>query len=298
MYRGDFLAGNDSDWAIPMRRYYQTLYLDVCREVLPLLQSKERWMEVMTICEQAQNVDFAAEDFVTCQMQALISLGQPVQAMEQYRQYRERLWEEFQIAPSEQVEQIYAFASGMCRGSQGKDDILKMVTEEENDGRAFFCTFRIFQKIVALERRHLARTKGASTLMIVGLSNQVVPGTDAKRLERILLDSLRAGDPVAKLDVTSYVLMLTGSSLEDAGIVAKRIDRAFRKTYSHSRACLSFRTAPLEGNKELAVEGAMKAVGAKGALGGRKSREALRGQCFPGYLVFCLNILAVAVKTD
>ncbi len=70
LYRGDFLAGNDSDWAIPMRRYYQTLYLDVCREVLPLLQSKERWMEVMTICEQAQNVDFAAEDFVTCQMQA------------------------------------------------------------------------------------------------------------------------------------------------------------------------------------------------------------------------------------
>ena len=42
----------------------------------------------------------------------------------------------------------------------------------------------------------------------------------------------------------------------------------------------------------------MKAVGAKGALGGRKSREALRGQCFPGFLVFCLNILAVAVKTD
>lgn len=42
--------------------------------------------------------------------------------------------------------------------------------------------------------------------------------------------------------------------------MAKRIDRAFRKTYSHSRACLSFQTAPLEWNKELAVEGAMKAV--------------------------------------
>ena len=254
LYRGDFLSGNDSDWVIPMRRYYQTLYLDACREVLPLLQSKELWMEIVAVCEQAQNVDFAAEDFVTCQMQALISLGQPAQAMEQYRQFRERLWEEFQIAPSEQVEQIYALASGMCRGIQGKDDILKMVTEEENDGRAFFCTFRIFQKIVALERRHLARTRGASTLMIVGLSNQVTPGTDAKRLERVLLDSLRAGDPVAKLDVTSYVLMLTGSSREDAGIVAKRIDRAFRKAYSHSRACLSFRTATLEGNKELSVE--------------------------------------------
>lgn len=260
MYKGDFLDGNDSDWVIPMRRYYQTLYLDACREVLPLLQKQERWIEIIDVCEQAQNVDFAAEDFVIGQMQALISMGQSARAMEQYRQFRERLWEEFQIAPSDEMEQTYALASGMCRGPQGKDDILKMVTEEENDGHAFFCTFRTFQKIVALEKRHLDRTRGFSTLMIVGLSNQVIPGTDAKRLERVLLDSLRAGDPVAKLDVTSYVLMLTGSSPEDARNVAMRIDRTFRKTYSHSRACLSFQTALLEGSQSVAAakrQGAM-----------------------------------------
>lgn len=253
LYKGDFLEGNDSDWVIPMRRYYQTLYLDACREVVPFLQRQERWMEIVAVCEQAQNVDFAAEDFVISQMQALIAMGQSARAMEQYRHFRERLWEEFQIAPSEQVEQTYALASGVCRGSQGKDEILKMVTEEENDGHAFFCTFRTFQKIVALEKRHLARTRGVSTLMIVGLSNQVTPGTDSKRLERVLLDSLRAGDPVAKLDVTSYVLMLPGSSLEEAGIVARRIDRNFRRTYSHSKACLSFQTAILEGNQEITI---------------------------------------------
>ena len=249
IYKGDFLAGNDSDWVIPVRRYYQTLYLDACREVLPALQKQERWMEIIDICEQARNVDFAAEDFVISQMQALISIGQSARAMEQYTHYRERLWEEFQIAPSEQMEQTYALASCMGRGDTGKGDILKMVTEEENDGRAFFCTFRTFQKIVALERRHLSRTRGASTLMIVGLGNQVIPGTDARRLERVLLDSLRAGDPVAKLDVTSYVLMLPGSSPADARTVAERIDRTFRRTYSHSRASLSFRTAILEGNQ-------------------------------------------------
>ncbi|HBA50180.1 MAG TPA: hypothetical protein DCZ91_20785 [Lachnospiraceae bacterium] len=260
LYKGDFLAGNDSDWVIPMRRYYQTLYLDACREVLPLLQNQERWMEIITVCEQAQNVDFAAEDFVNFQMQALISLGQSARAMEQYRQFRERLWKEFQIAPSEEMEQTYALASGMCRGIQGKDDILKMVTEEENDGRAFFCTFRTFQKIVSLERRHLARTRGTSTLMIVGLENQVIPGTDAKRLERVLLNSLRSGDPVAKLDAVSYVVMLTGTSFADAQNVAMRIDRTFRRMYSHSRACLSFRTALLEENQELPVENLPQAV--------------------------------------
>ena len=29
LYKGDFLSGNDSEWAISLRRYYQTLYLDV-----------------------------------------------------------------------------------------------------------------------------------------------------------------------------------------------------------------------------------------------------------------------------
>lgn len=193
LYRGDFLDGNDSDWVTPMRRYYQTIYLDACREALPLLQKQGRWMEIMKVCEQARKVDFAAEDFVVSQMEALISAGQSVQAVEQYRQYREQIWNEFQIAPSEKVEQTYVLASSMCRGIRRDEDILKMVTGEERDGRAFFCTFQTFQKIVALERRHLARTGNVSTLMIVGLGNQVMPGTDARRLERILLDSLRGG---------------------------------------------------------------------------------------------------------
>lgn len=40
LYKGDFLSGNDSEWAVSLRRYYQTLYLDVCKMVLPLLQEQ------------------------------------------------------------------------------------------------------------------------------------------------------------------------------------------------------------------------------------------------------------------
>ena len=260
LYKGDFLAGNDSDWAIPMRQYYQTLYLDACREVLPLLQKQERWMEMVSICEQAQNVDFAAEDFIAFRMQALVSLGQSARAVELYKQFREQLWEEFQITPSEQVEQMYALAISMCRGIQENEDILKLVAEEENDGRAFFCNFRIFQKIVALERRHLVRSGGVSTLVVVRLSNKVIPATDAKRLERILLDGLRAGDPVARLDATSYILMLTGSSPDHARLVADRLEKAFRKAYSHSKACISFRMSPLESEKIFSVENPQKTM--------------------------------------
>jgi len=37
LYRGGFLSGNDDDWTVPLRRYYQILYLDACKLLLPML---------------------------------------------------------------------------------------------------------------------------------------------------------------------------------------------------------------------------------------------------------------------
>lgn len=246
LYRGDFLSGNDSDWAVSLRRYYQTLYLDACKEALPLLQKEERWTEMIGICEQALSADCGTDTFVVYQMQALIAMGRPEQAVELYRTFRERLWQEFEIEPAEPVEQMYMLAVSMRQNSMDSQDILKLAAEGGPDSRAFFCTFGVFQSIVALEKRHLERTGQTSALVIVSLGNKVIPTTDARRLERILLDGLRTGDPVARLDAGSYILMLTGASEENARLAMERIDRSFHKTYSHSRACISFRVSALK----------------------------------------------------
>lgn len=246
LYRGDFLSGNDSDWAVSLRRYYQTLYLDVCKMVLPLLQEQERWTEMIGICEQASSVDFGADTFIVYQMQALISMGRPERAVEAYQVFREMLWEEFEIEPAEQVEQIHILADSMCQNNVSGLDILKLVAEGEVEKHAFFCTFSVFQSIVALERRHLSRYRHCSSLVIVSLGNKVTPSTDARRLERILLEGLRTGDPVARLDAGSYILMLTGADEEKARVVMDRIDRMFHKAYSHSQACISYRVTALE----------------------------------------------------
>lgn len=75
LYRGDFLLANDSDWAMVSRQYYRELYLDACRAFLPLLYKKERWIEMIGICEQAYRIDFAVEEFTAYQMRALIGWG-------------------------------------------------------------------------------------------------------------------------------------------------------------------------------------------------------------------------------
>ena len=247
-YKGDFLPGNDSEWARTLRQYYRTLYLDSCRALLPLLYERERWLEVVTISEQAYGVDFGTEDFTAWQMQALIALGQPEQAVEKYEVFRTMLRQEFELMPTRRIEQLHALAKRLRTNAIDHQEIFRLVCGQETDGRAFFCTFGTFQSIVSLERRHLARSGQNSTLVIVSLGDgaATVPDADARRLEHVLLEGLRTGDPVARLEAGSYILMLTGSDEESAHIVTSRIDGAFHRAYRHSGANLTFRVAALE----------------------------------------------------
>ena len=245
LYKGDFLAGNDAEWARTLRQYYRTLYLDACRAVLPILYKKEKWMELISVCSLAYGADSGQEDFTAYHMHALIALGQPGQAVERYRSYRDRMLEEYGMPPTERIEQIYLLAEGLMKNSTRERDILSLVCEMEEHAHAFFCTFGTFQSIVALERRHIERSGQPSTLMVISLDSGTVPTTDGRRLERILLEKLRTGDPIARLEAGSYVIMLTGADEENARLVFGRIDCAFHRTYRHSAARLSFQVADL-----------------------------------------------------
>lgn len=245
LYKGEFLSGNDSEWVLILRQYYQTLYLDACKAVLPILYQKEQWMKLLDICSQAYRVDFATEEFTLYQMRALIALGQPEQAVRQYEIFRDRLIQEYEIMPTRQAEQLCALASGLRRKNLEEQDIFKLVGEDYEEGLAFFCTFEIFRQIVALERRHIKRSGQPSVLIVISLGKRSVPSTDARRLERVLLEKLRTGDPVARLAADSYILMLTGANIENARLVMGRIDCDFHRIYRHSKANLTYRIAPL-----------------------------------------------------
>ena len=246
LYRGNLLLGNDSEWVTVPRQYYKTLYLDACKAMLPILEAEEEWMEMVSVCSQAYQIDPYMEEFTSYQMRAFITIGQPEQAAERYEALRRRMLKELGISPSERAEQLYTLALGLRRESRGDNrDIFRLVCEGNSNKCAFFCSFGMFQNIVALERRHIARSGQTSTLVIVSIGEDAVPTTDTRRLERILKEGLRTGDPVARLTAGSYILMLTGTDTENAQIVISRLDCTFHKTYRHSGAQLSFQISAL-----------------------------------------------------
>lgn len=204
-------------------------------------------MEIAGICSQAYQIDFCVEEFTLYQMRAFIAMGQPEQAIEKYEDFKEQMLREFEMSPPERIEQIYTLALGLRREDRGDEsEIFRLVCEGNIEQQAFFCSFGVFQSIVALEKRHLERTGQMSTLVIISLGKDAAPGTDIRRLERILLEGLRTGDPVARLAAGSYIIMLTGADMENAQIAVNRIDSTFHRTYRRSNAKLSFRLSALQ----------------------------------------------------
>ncbi len=247
LYRGDLLSGNDSEWVKAPRQYYRTLYLDACRTLLPLLEKQEQWMDIVSICSQAYQIDFCIEEFTAYQMRAFVAMGQPEQAIEKYEDFKKQLLREFEMPPTEQIEQIYTLALGLRKEDRGDDsEIFRLVCEGNTEQQAFFCSFGVFQNIVALEKRHLARSGQMSTLAIISLGGDTALGADVRRLERIIMEGLRTGDPVARLTAGSYIVMLTGADMENAQIAVNRIDSTFHRTYRRSNARLSFRLSALQ----------------------------------------------------
>ena len=138
------------------------------------------------------------------------------------------------------MEKFCTRAKGLSKKDLGISEIFALLSEEDPVGSAFFCTFEMFQSIVSLERRHLLRSKGNSMLIIVRLGKESVPAADVRRLERVLLEDLRAGDPVARLEAGSYIFLLTGADAENARMVISRLDRDFHRIYRRSEAHITY----------------------------------------------------------
>ena len=220
--------------------------MDACKTALRILDEDDRWVEIIRVCERAYTMEPMEEEFTRYMMRALIAMGQPGRAIEQYEAYRTTLWSELSLVPSDEVEQIHAAAVEATNTDE--QDIVRMLLEEDTNRTAFLCSFSVFRSMVLLESRHMSRNKTESSILIVkagGRDSNAAPTTDVRRIERVLLKTLRCGDPIARLNAGSYIVLLSGASVDNAHIVMDRIERTFRASYPRSKAYLDYKIYPL-----------------------------------------------------
>lgn len=245
MYNGEFLPGNEDRWAQTQRVYYSTLYVSACKEVLPLLEEKERWADIVQVCERAYRFDFSVEEFTLYLMEAYIEQGHAQKAVDHYHKFCASLKGEYELEPSVAITQMYTRAERAKSGRDDDEEIFSLMTGQPEEDKAYKCSFRTFQSIVSLEKRHMKRTKQESSIVNVKIARSSTMSTDVSRLERVLQEGLRAGDTFSKLDQSAYVVLLPGASKEQAQNVMERLKTKFSKLYSHSCALISYQICPL-----------------------------------------------------
>ena len=249
LYTGEILPGTSLEWLDHLNTYYRTVYIDICRTLASQLLDENRWEEVIRVTNRAYSLAPEVEIFTICMMQAMVNSGLPGQAIEHYEDYRAMLWDEFNLVPSQAVEQAYSLATYATKTDYDYEEkVVQSLINPAEQREAFHCSLLVFQNIVQLELRHMARSKKESSLVILHAEapGQKEPSsTDIRRVERILLESLRAGDPFTRLNLGSFALLLSGATKENSEKVMERVERDFHSTYPRSRAQLRYSVYPL-----------------------------------------------------
>lgn len=254
LYEGNILAGSNQIWLEHINVYYRNVYVDLCKALMRHLQEVHAWEEAVRICERAYTHAPEVEDITHCLMQALLFAGQPELAVQHYEKYRAMLWREYSLVPPERVEQVYSLAMEQCSDDEDYErELLRQLIQMPEPLQAFSCSQMVFRHLVQLELRQMRRNGHKSSVVVLQAmkDNQSrKPSTDTRRVERILLSTLRAGDPFTKLNMGSFALLLPTATVENARKVMERVEHQFHATYPRARAELQYRVYPLTFGEE------------------------------------------------
>ena len=254
LYEGEILPGSNQLLLEHINVYYRNMYVDLCRALMVLLQESHEWEEAVEISRQAYDFAPEVEEITLCLMQALLYSGQPEQAVQHFEVYRAMLWREYSLIPSDRVEQVYNLAMEQCSDDEDYEkELLRQLVQMPEPLQAFSCSQLVFRHLVQLELRQMRRNGHKSSVVILQAmkdSQSGKPTTDTRRVERILLNALRAGDPFTKLNMGSFAVLLPTASEENAWKVMERVKKEFHATYPRSKAELQCRVYPLELEEE------------------------------------------------
>ncbi|MBQ4578754.1 MAG: hypothetical protein IJA84_06820 [Clostridia bacterium] len=254
LYEGEILSGSGQIWLDHINVYYRNVYIDLCKVLMNLLQDASDWEEAARVSRQAYAYTPEVEEITLCLMNSLLAVGQAEQAVQHYEVFRSMLWREYSLVPSERVEQIHDLAVEHSGNAEDYErELLRQLTQMPEPLQAFNCSLTVFRNLVQLELRNMRRNGHQSSVVVLQAMKDAQsgkPSTDTRRVERTLLQALRAGDPFTKLNLGSFAVLLPTASVENAQKVMERVDKSFHSAYPRSRAALQYRVYPLTPHEE------------------------------------------------
>ena len=165
-------------------------------------------------------------------------------ALDEYKKATAFLYENLGYTSMEQIRELYDELMEQIQEDQSDMKIILNDLRGDSDKGAFLCEYGVFKQIYQLEVRRAERLGMSVFLSLISVrvligrvdlteeekTKALVRGM--RKLQDVLLSSLRSGDVVARCSRSQYMLLLPTCQYETARKVMERIENAF---YRHNR---------------------------------------------------------------
>lgn len=228
LYHGDYLPDCvDQHWVFPIRNHFRRQFVRTVLNVIELLKDFRDGDGILSLCQNAIQIDIYEEAFHLNLMEALLNKGEQKQFLEHYEYITGFYYREMGIKPSAEMRSLYKrmLKSPSETRRSSLADTLEADLVLEN---AYFCDFEVFKSIYELERRRSQRSGSGFCIGVLTVPETM--GYSASQgelqmnhLRTHLMEGLRQGDTFSRWTDRQFVVLLAGVDAEMAQRVLMRV---------------------------------------------------------------------------
>jgi DNA-binding SARP family transcriptional activator len=255
IYKGKFLPHAAYDeWAVNATTYYHRLFTDSIISLYELLDKKESYEPMLSVCKKALDIDAYDEDVYRIYIRCLTKLGKHKEALAAYEIITNRLYDELGVNPSKELRSLYRDIIKTLKSVE--TDLIAIKEDLNEGGRAecsYFCEYQIFKDIYRFIARRVNRTGESIFIMLCTLTDKEgeIPSIKylAEAMEGLKFSigrSLRKGDLFSRYSNSQFVVMLPDITYENGCMVGKRIENAYKKNKVSKVVVMHYKLQPLD----------------------------------------------------
>lgn len=254
-YNGDLLPkAAMEDWAVPYGSYYRNMFIAGVKQAAELLIAGNRYDEALTLLNSAvprEPFDEALHEMI---ISALLLSGKRRKAIEYYNRTEKNFYDKLGVKLSDDLRKNMRELIKNIDSIETDLDVIRGDLGESSKSGAFLCDYEIFQKIYRIEARMTERFGQSMFVALLTLVTSVAATDESiassmKLLEKVIIDSLRKSDIVARFSKKQYILMLPSLTYENGLMVMGRITDRFSAENKNVSVKLVTKLGPLEPSK-------------------------------------------------
>lgn len=239
LYKGELLPQiADESWVITLSMPYRQAFVDCAGTLCAYLYQQERYNELLSAATTANSAEPLEEEFYLYIFRALYQLKMYRSIIPAYNRAVRIFSEELGTSPSQELQDIYADATGQVDAIEHDIMIIQQELQEvAGDGPSsgpLYCTYDVFKYLYQMVARASERSGRKVAIILMTLRGK--PGglyptakvmTQAmSHLKGLMLGGLlRKSDTVARYSRSQFIIMLSVDTVGNARHVMERIKK-------------------------------------------------------------------------